>query len=361
MGRAALFGGSPGPLRLLNSALGGQAGWLLGAAVVAAVLLVAVTRLRRTDPRTGWTIAVGGAFAVTAIAFSQASGIFHPYYVSALAPFTAALVGAGAAEVARGGRVARTAGPLLVAGGVVTELMVLDDQGGRLGWLPPVLGAVGVLGAFAVAAEGLRPRPRALALAGVLGVLLIAPASWSVQTLGHATNGTFPAGGPASTGLMGGGGRGGAPLGAAGARPPALGRGAAPAGAAAAGGMFGGDTTSLPAALAYAQAHGGGTVAVASQAGAAGAILTANADVAGLGGFSGRESAVSVSWLADAVASGKVRWVLADGTTGGMPQDGRTGASAVLATVQQLGTRVASVSGLYDLQGKAAALRASAA
>ena len=360
-GPGGLFGGSPGPLRLLNSALGGQAGWLLGAAVVAAVLLVAVTRLRRTDPRTGWTIAVGGAFAVTAIAFSQASGIFHPYYVSALAPFTAALVGAGAAEVARGGRVARTAGPLLVAGGVVTELMVLDDQGGRLGWLPPVLGAVGVLGAFAVAAEGLRPRPRALALAGVLGVLLIAPASWSVQTLGHATNGTFPAGGPASTGLMGGGGRGGAPQGAAGARPPALGRGAAPAGAAAAGGMFGGDTTSLPAALAYAQAHGGGTVAVASQAGAAGAILTANADVAGLGGFSGRESAVSVSWLADAVASGKVRWVLADGTTGGMPQDGRTGASAVLATVQQVGTRVASVSGLYDLQGKAAALRASAA
>ena len=63
----------------------------------------------------------------------------------------------------RGRRVARIAGPLLVAGGVVTELMVLDDQGGRLGWLPPVLVAAGVVGAFAVAAEGLRPRLRALA------------------------------------------------------------------------------------------------------------------------------------------------------------------------------------------------------
>jgi hypothetical protein len=111
----------------------------------------------------------------------------------------------------------------------------------------------------------------------------------------------------------------------------------------------------------YAEAHGGGTVAVASQTGAAGAILTASADVAGLGGFSGRESAVSVSWLADAGASGKVRWVLAGSAAGGMPQDGRTGASAVLATVQQVGTPVGSVSGLYDLQGKAAALRASAA
>ena len=31
-----MFGGTPGPLRLLNSALGGQAGWLLGFAVVSA-------------------------------------------------------------------------------------------------------------------------------------------------------------------------------------------------------------------------------------------------------------------------------------------------------------------------------------
>ena len=29
-----MFGGTPGPLRLLNSALGGQAGWLLGFALV---------------------------------------------------------------------------------------------------------------------------------------------------------------------------------------------------------------------------------------------------------------------------------------------------------------------------------------
>ena len=70
----------------------------------AGVALVASTRLRRGDARTGWLIAVGGAFAVTAVAFSHASGIFHPYYVSALAPFTAALVGAGAAELARGRR-----------------------------------------------------------------------------------------------------------------------------------------------------------------------------------------------------------------------------------------------------------------
>ena len=93
---AAMFGGATGPFRLLQSSLGDQAGWLLGFAVVAGLALLVVSRLRRSDPRTGWLIAIGGAFVTTAVVFSFASGIFHPYYVSLLAPFAAALIGAGA-------------------------------------------------------------------------------------------------------------------------------------------------------------------------------------------------------------------------------------------------------------------------
>jgi hypothetical protein len=111
--------------------------------------------------------------------------------------------------------------------------------------------------------------------------------------------------------------------------------------------------------VAYAEAHGGGTVAVASQTGAAGELISSGAKVAALGGFSGRESQVSVSWLADAVASGKVRYVLTS-DSGGLRFDGRTGADDVMAVAQQVGTNVSSVSGLYDLQGKADALRAAA-
>lgn len=58
--------------------------------------------------------------------------------------------------------------------------------------------------------------------------------------------------------------------------------------------------------------------------------------MAGIGGFSGRESAVSVSWLADAVRSGRVRWVLAssgDGPGGGLPRDDCAGRSQALARV----------------------------
>jgi 4-amino-4-deoxy-L-arabinose transferase-like glycosyltransferase len=376
-GPGGLFGGEPGALRLLNEALGGQAGWLLGFALVAGAAVLVSSRLRRADARTGWLIAAGGSFLTIAVAFSQAQGIFHPYYVSELAPFTAALVGAGVGELLRGGRVARVAGPLAIAAGVAAELAILRDHPGELTWVAGVVVAGGVAGAAALA-TGLAARMRAAVVAAVLGLLLLAPASWAVQTLGHATSGTFPAGGPASAsvGLGGpGGGAMGRPPGgtSAGAPPafgPAAGAGAAGAGAAGpgatagagtpGGGMFGGDSQALAQAVAYVKANGGGTIAVSSQSGAAGELISGGADVAAIGGFSGRESQVSVEWLADAVADGRIRWVLTDGTGGGMLRDGRIGASEVMAAAARVGDPVSSVSGLYDLQGKAEALRAAA-
>ena len=192
-------------------------------------------------------------------------------------------------------------------------------------------------------------------MAGAVAALLFAPASWSLQTPSYATSGTFPAGGPATTGFGAPGGRAG--FGGPGG-PGGFGGTAAQGGSGAAGGgsPVGGDTSSLSTALEYAGSQGGGTVAVASQSGAAGSLITTGADVAALGGFSGRESQVSVAWLADAVEDGRIRWVLVSGT-GGMGNDGRIGASEVMAAVEQVGTPVSSVDGLYDLHGAADALR----
>src|SRR6185436_15024988 len=208
-GGGTTFGGATGPLRLFNEGLGGQAGWLLGFAAVAIVVLAVVTRLRRTDARTGWLIATGGIFLTVAVAFSFAQGIFHPYYVAQLAPFTALLVGAGAGWFLSAHRPAGIGAAVALAAGVATELLVLHDLPGQLTWLPTVLLVGGAVTAVAlVAVRGLL---RAAVLAAALGLLLLAPASWAVQTLGHATSGTFPAGGPASAGFGGGpgGGRGG--------------------------------------------------------------------------------------------------------------------------------------------------------
>src|SRR5262249_20601125 len=140
------FGRSSGPLRLLNDALGGQAGWLLGTAIVGAIAIAVITRLRRSDPRTGWLLAVGGGFAACAVTFSFAQGIFHPYYVAELAPFSAALIGATAALCLRGDNVAKVVAPLAIAGGVITELAVLHTNSQQLTWLAPVL-VVGALAA----------------------------------------------------------------------------------------------------------------------------------------------------------------------------------------------------------------------
>ena len=343
MGGGAMFGGEPGVLRLVNEALGGQGGWLLGAAVVGGVAVLVATRLRRVDPRTGWLIAVGGAFLTTAIAFSRAEGIFHPYYVAQLAPLTAALVGAAMVQ----GRLAVAAA---ILGGVATEAMIL---GAGAAWIA----AAGV-GAALLLAAGLLER-RVL-VAGAIAVLLAVPAAWSVQTLGHATSGTFPAGGPATLAGAGPGGpptmAGGGPPTTAGG-PPAMG-GGGPAGGAPAmgGGMFGGDTSSLSAAVEYAAANGGGTIAVSSQSGAAGSLIASGADIAAIGGFSGRESEVSLDWLADAVEDGRIRFVLAEGADG-LRGDGRIGSSEVMAAASQVGAPT-TVEGLYDLAGLADELRA---
>ena len=55
------------------------------------------------------------------------------------------------------------------------------------------------------------------------------------------------------------------------------------------GGLGGGEDLSAEV-LNYVKQHGGGTIAVASQSSAASAIIGKDANVAGIGGFSGRES-----------------------------------------------------------------------
>ncbi|MDA0180233.1 hypothetical protein OJ997_08000, partial [Solirubrobacter phytolaccae] len=124
------------------------------------------------------------------------------------------------------------------------------------------------------------------------------------------------------------------------------------------GGMFGGDTSAVTEAVAYAKANGGGTVVVSSQSGAASSIIQSGADVAAIGGFSGRETVVTAAWLADAVEDGRIRWIIASSNTGGM-QDGRTGATDAMAIAAQVG-KATSVDGLYDLQGTADEIRSAA-
>jgi 4-amino-4-deoxy-L-arabinose transferase-like glycosyltransferase len=376
-GGGTMFGGPTGAFRLLQSGLGDQAGWLLGIALVSGVGVLATTRLNRRDPRTSWLMVVGGAFLTTAFAFSFAHGIFHPYYVSLLAPFAAALAGCGVAQMIGGSVHARVLAPIAIAAGVVAELVVLGELSGDLGWARVLLLAVALPAGFALALR-LGSRQRRVFVAVGVAALLAAPATWAAETLGHATNGTFPTGGPVSATVVGlgparlvGGPRGSVrrlgalpgppvsgrgPAGSLGGGPggPAVGPGGGP------GGGFGANSSQLQAAIRYATTHGGGTIAVASQSSAGEAIIVSNADVAGIGGFSGRESSVSVSWLAQAVRSGRLRWVLVD-QAGVLPGDTQAGSSEAMSAVTRA-CRAVSVSAngasitMYDCAGRAAVL-----
>ena len=404
-GAGGVFAEGTGPLRLLNAALGGQGGWLLGLAVVGAIAVLVAARVRRRDPRTAWVAVVGGAFIVTAALFSFAHGIFHPYYVVLLAPFTAALVGAGVAVVIRGDVPARIAGSAALALGVACELVIRGDYPGRFDWMTIVLPLICGAAVLALLASDER-RVRAAAMGLGVAALLAAPAIFAVDTLGYETQPTFPAGGPqwanlafpggptgggfgrpgfggpgfSASGFPGGGGQAvpqplfGSAVPAAGGdsgtvhgvrrlRFPANGgsfrRGAAGPGF----GVFGGGGAGAfgpnvsQAVLRYAAGHGGGTVAVWSQSGAADAIIEENARVAGIGGFSGQESDPSISWLAAEVSAGHIRWVdVADATVG---PSGRAGATAALDAAQQACKPVQSVALLYDCAGRARALRAA--
>jgi hypothetical protein len=277
----------------------------------------------------------------------------------------------------------RLLAPAAVVGGVWAETQILDDNPGSLQWLSAVLVVAAVTAVIVLAATD-RRKVRGVAIGAILGMLLLAPASWAAQTLGHATNGTFPAGGPANAGGGFGGGRGGPGGGMRPGRfaaPPSIGSaaggsaatgtsaggfgappgaGTAAGGPGAGGGMFGGDTQGLTEAIAYAKSHGGGSVAVSSQSGAAGSVITSGADVVALGGFSGRESEVSAAWLAQAVRDGQIRYVLAD-SGGGMRNDGRTGADSVMSIVASTCKKITLSSGtvLYDCQGHASQIAAA--
>ena len=104
-GQGANFGGAAGLWRMFNEQVGGQVAWLLP---LAASSLLAGLWLTRRAPRTDRRRAAWVLFGVWALVhvavFSSQQGIFHPYYVSALAPAVAALCGAGVVTLWRWAR-----------------------------------------------------------------------------------------------------------------------------------------------------------------------------------------------------------------------------------------------------------------
>ncbi len=424
-GMGGAFSGTPGLLRLFNDALGDQGAWLLPLAAIGGLSALLAAWRRRKRLEAGALVVLGGWFVTAAAIFSWSSGIIHTYYLSALAPAACGLVGVGAVALWHDARRGRAwtllpAAALIATAAVQVDLLRRSDYLTGLQWLVLAVtaGACVALAWLALARLALAPSANrdtrrlvaTLTLAAGIGALLVAPAAWSRTTLLGAVNGVFPGAGPdfisglgstgsgggmgfpgggGPTGPMGSGSQQGGPGGSfdGGSRPtppsfgdgsgsqptpPSFGGGARPGGV---GGM--GNAEGIDDALAYAEANGGErrfTLIVSSAQSVAPSII-AGERTAAMGGFTGRETVLTGSFLADLVSSGDVRYFLLGGSGGGPFGSSNAAADAITSTCTLVPTSDwstgttdgsgsdgmsgfgGSSASLYDCAGKAAELR----
>jgi 4-amino-4-deoxy-L-arabinose transferase-like glycosyltransferase len=166
-----------GALRLATPPLAAQYGWLLPLALIGLFL---VRRRDRIQP----SLVLWGVWLLTyGIVFSAAGGIFHIYYLSALAPPVAALAGIGAVRLWRRGSAWLAAGLALCAG------WQLYLAGVSLGWTSVWLGLPIVAFATGLAAFWRDKRPPAV-IGGL--ALLALPAAWALSAIFSPGNLALP-------------------------------------------------------------------------------------------------------------------------------------------------------------------------
>jgi 4-amino-4-deoxy-L-arabinose transferase-like glycosyltransferase len=195
--------------RLLGSGMGAYIAWLLPAAVVCLVAgLLLTRRAPRTDPQRSALILWGGWLVVTAVVFSYANGIVHPYYTVALAPAIAAVLGIGAMLLWRNRSDVRAAAAMsaTVVVTVVLAAVLLTRHGDWLNWLRLTVAVGGVGVAVLLLVVGRLPRRVAVTVAGLaVAACLAVPTAYTLATVATPHSGAIPSVGPAGFGGMGGG------------------------------------------------------------------------------------------------------------------------------------------------------------
>lgn len=211
---AGSFGtGTPGPLRLFQSELSGQASWLIPF-VLFGIIGLMITGLRgqrkfndTTNETIFWTM-----WLVPVAAFFSIAGFFHHYYLIMLAAPIAALSGAGWTALVRLYQEESGWKKWLLPIGVLLttafELYIfspyLSDIG--IGW-SILIGAFGIGTScllFFFAKKG-KSFSYYVSLAALLG-MLIGPFYWTTVTLADGVNGMIPQAGPKSAQSFGGAG-----------------------------------------------------------------------------------------------------------------------------------------------------------
>jgi 4-amino-4-deoxy-L-arabinose transferase-like glycosyltransferase len=262
-----------GPLRLATPALAAQFAWLLPIALAGLFLVRRRDRLQPSLVLWGvWLFAYG-------IVFSAAGGIFHLYYLSALAPPVAALAGVGAVRLWR-------RGPAWLALGLaLCAAWQAYIAGVSLDWTSPWLAAPALAIVAAAAALWRGKRPPAL-VGGP--ILLVLPMAWALSAIFSPANLMLPSASlPRWLGLSDG-------------RGPFLSRAY----------VLPSDDAKLLAFLVDHRGKATFLVATPSTQLAAPIIVRTGQAAMAFGGYIGEEPILTVEAFADRVKQGEVRYVL---------------------------------------------------
>ncbi|MGW8114914.1 glycosyltransferase family 39 protein [Caproicibacterium sp. NSD3] len=328
-------GGSAGVLRMFNTTLGGQDSWLLPFGLFSVFALFAgmrksvetdaeVRRKRRAN------VLLWGGSVVTMFTYFSIAQFFHPYYISAMAPFLAALVGIGLTEMWRLYKTKGFAGFLLplalVATGAV-QILMLRSYPSYSGVLIPIVSIVTGIPALLLLVWKLLHRNTAGKLATVcvvLGItgLLVAPAVWTGYSVFSGNiNSSIPTAGPSAEKSGAFGQAGGQQLGKEKSR-------------------IGDSSSSETALIDFLESNNTGEkflVAVPSASEAEPIILATGKPVMAIGGFSGNDNTLTVAKLQQMVEQGKLKYFLVGGK-GGMGNS----SNEVTKWVEENGTAVDS-------------------
>ncbi|GAA1220938.1 ArnT family glycosyltransferase [Prauserella alba] len=294
-GMGSAFGGETGILRMFNTSFGTEVSWLLPAALVGLVAGLWFTRRAPRTDRTRASLILWGGWTVgTMLVFSFMSGTIHPYYVVALAPGIAGLIGISVRELWRGREhlPARITLSAMVAVTGAWSFVLLErtpDWLPALRWLVLVLG---VLAATAIAVGAHRFRRAAVVVAVVTALAgLSATAAYAQKTASVPHTGSLPMSGPSGDGtdMMGRqGGQGGPGTGTANAELVAALQ----------------DTdTDWAAAAVGAQGQGG-------------LQLASGRPVIAIGGFNGGDPAPTLEQFKQWVAEGRIAYFVSGGGMG---------------------------------------------
>jgi 4-amino-4-deoxy-L-arabinose transferase-like glycosyltransferase len=270
--------------RLFGPEMGTYIAWLVPAAVIAIVAGSVITRRApRTDVTRAALLLWGGWLVVTAVVFSFANGILHPYYSVALAPAVGGGLAVGTALLWRRRADIRAtttlSGMLAITAVLAVVLLQRDSQ-----WLPWLRVGVTVVAVGCAVLLPLVARlpPKVGAAVGALAVVaaLAGPLAFSLATVAAPHSGAMPSVGPSS-------GHRGPPVGMFDAPQPG---------------------PALAAALSQDADEYTWVAAAVGSSNAAGYQLATGLPVMAVGGFNGTDPAPTLDQFQGYVAQRRIHW-----------------------------------------------------